>query len=407
MARRLFWQHPQLRTDEEQNRDRRVTWLELFFDLFIVVVVAEFAHNLAADVSWVGVGQFIFLFLHLWWVWIGATYYTERFETEGFDQRLFTFLQMVPIAGMAVFAHYAFGKTSVEFALSYALNRLIITYLWWRGGRYDRRFRPTAHRFVLGFSLSILMFVLSVFVSPPLRFVLWGVGLFLDLITPVLTLRLQALLPRFSTSKLPERFGLFVIIVLGESVMGVVNGIAQLKTVTWITGIIGVLGLAIAFGMWWIYFDFVSRRPPKIGTGWAFAWGYLHLPLIGAIAATGAGILNVVSDPDAQLSPEVSVLIGSSVGVSLIIMGLLELTVQRAPDEPTHPRLSPGLKFAAGALAIAFGLLSGNGWAIGLQLGLLALLMIQMAYGLYVWFTQDLPIEAACFEVSSSVTHEE
>jgi len=410
MAKRVFWQRPQLRTDEEQELDRRVTWLELFFDLFIVVVVSQFSHKLAYDVTWLGVGKFIFLFMHLWWAWIGATYYIERFETDGLDQRIFTFLQMIPLAGMAIFAHRAFSTMSVEFALCYALSRVIITYLWWRGGRYDSCFRPTAQRFVMGFSLSILMFVGSVFVAPPFRFVMWGLGLFIDLITPLFTARLQAQLPRFSTSKLPERFGLFVIIVLGESIMGVVNGLAKREKLDLIDAMVGVLAIAIAFCMWWIYFDFVSRRPPKRSSGWAFAWGYLHLPLIISITATGAGILNVVADKDLRLDSNVGLLIGSSVGISLIAIGFLELTLQRTAYEPTHPRLSPGLKFGAGAIAIAFGAISSGIWAIGLQLSLLALLMMQVGYGLYIWFTQDLTdiqleehLEEEHFEIGSSM----
>lgn len=410
MAKRVFWQRPQLRTDEDQEQDRRVTWLELFFDLFIVVVVAEFAHILADDVSWLGVGKFIFLFMHLWWAWIGVTYYIERFETDGFDQRLFTFLQMIPFAGMAVFAHYAFSKMSAEFALSYALNRVLITYLWWRGGRYDSRFRPTSRRYVMGFSLSIMLFVISVFVPPPARFVLWAVGLLIDLMTPLFTVRLQAQLPRFSTSKLPERFGLFVIIVLGESIMGVVNGLAKREKFTLLDALVGILAIAIAFGMWWIYFDFVSRRPPKRGPVWAVAWGYLHLPLIISITATGAGILNVVSDKDLRLDPNVGLLIGSAVGISLITIGLLELTLHRTAHEPTHPRLSSGLKCGAGIVAILFGAISSGTWVIGLQLSLLALLMMQMGYGLYVWFTQDLTdipseerLEEEHFDIGSSM----
>ena len=401
MVKRSLWQRPTLRTDEEHERDRRVTWLELFFDLFIVVVVAEFAHNLADHITWLGVGQFIFLFLHLWWVWIASTYYTERFETEGVDQRIFTFLQMIPLAGMAVFAHYAFGKTSIPFALSYAASRLILTYLWWRGGRYDSRFRPTARRYLLGFSVSIFLYLLSTQVEPPLRFVLWGVGLLLDLVTPWTTLKLQARLPRFSTSKLPERFGLFVIIVLGESIMGVVNGAAKQPKLTVETAIVGILGIAIAFGVWWIYFDFVNRRPPKAGIRWAFAWAYLHLPLILAITATGAGTLSVVGDRDIIVDPNASLLIASSVGISLIIMGWLEFTLHRAPDEPTHPRLSPGLKLGSGVGAILLGILSPNTNIIGLQVGLVMLLLVHIVYALYVWFSQDIPLDDESLEVTS------
>ncbi|NJM99082.1 MAG: low temperature requirement protein A [Phormidesmis sp. RL_2_1] len=226
MARRTWWQKPSLRTDEDEGLERKADWLELFFDLYFVVVIAELAHYLAEHVSWSGVGGFIFLFLPVWWVWIGATYYIERFETNGIEHRLIVFAQMIPIAGLAVFAHDALGETSVGYALSYAVCRTFHTYLWWRGGYHDRQFRPVAKRFVLGFSISVGLFYGSVLVPPPMRFWLWGAGLATDLLTPFLTLKQQAQLPRMSTSKLPERYGLFMIIVLGESVVGVVSGLA-------------------------------------------------------------------------------------------------------------------------------------------------------------------------------------
>ncbi|NJK74427.1 MAG: low temperature requirement protein A [Microcoleus sp. SU_5_6] len=138
MAKRQWWQKPQLRTDEDQNIHRKVSWLELFFDLIFVVVVAELSHYLAKHVSLEGVGSFILLFLPVWWVWIGATYYNERFETEGLENRIFTFLQIIGAAGLAVFVHDGLGKTSIGFALAYVLSRLIITYLWVRGGYHDR-----------------------------------------------------------------------------------------------------------------------------------------------------------------------------------------------------------------------------------------------------------------------------
>ncbi|TAE93910.1 MAG: hypothetical protein EAZ79_25565 [Oscillatoriales cyanobacterium] len=78
MAKRIWWQKPQIRTDEEQQLHRKVSWLELFFDLIFVVIIAELSHNLAVDVSWVGAGKYILLFLPAWWIWIGATYYNEH-----------------------------------------------------------------------------------------------------------------------------------------------------------------------------------------------------------------------------------------------------------------------------------------------------------------------------------------
>lgn len=385
MARRIWWQKPQIRTDEEQHLHRKVSWLELFFDLVFVVIVAELSHKLASDVSWVGAGQYILLFLPAWWVWIGATYYNERFETEGIENRLFTFLLILSVAGLAVFSHHGLGETSVGFALSYVFARSIVTFLWWRAGYHEPSFRPTAKRFVIGSSISIALFILSVFVPAPTRFILWGIGLFVDINTPIFTLKHQAKLPRLSSSRLPERYGLFMIIVLGEAVVSVVQGLAAKEHFYFADGITGILGMLLTFGIWWIYFDFVARRPPKPATGWVFAWGYLHMPLVMSVTATAAGINNVIASKATVLPFNVRCLICGSLAISLAAIALLETTLRRDEDEPAHPIWSPALKLAAAFVALLLALFGGLG-AIALLSLLVILVGIQMSYGLWVWF---------------------
>jgi low temperature requirement protein LtrA len=151
-----WWQRPQLRTDEEEQRERKVSWLELFYDLVFVVVISELARYLSGHVSLEGVLSFALLFVAVWWVWIGGTYYTERFETEDLSYRIFTFLQMLPLAAMAVFVHAGLGEGSGGFALSYAVARSLMTLMWLRGGYHDRAFRPVAKRFGIGFCFSAL-----------------------------------------------------------------------------------------------------------------------------------------------------------------------------------------------------------------------------------------------------------
>lgn len=390
MTKRQWWAKPRLRTDEEEDRERRVGWLELFFDLVFVVVVAELSHSLAEHISIEGVVGFVLLFIPVWWIWIGGTFYNERFETNDVSNRIFVFLQMLPVAALAVFAHDALGETSIGFALAYAAGRIIIIILWLRGGWHDQRFRPVSNRYAIGFGVSFLLFVSSVFTPPPLRFWLWGLGLLIDVVTPMTTLHIQARLPRFSTSRLPERLGLFVIIVLGETLVGVVRGMAELHHLTLATGVTGALGMAVGFGLWWVYFDFVARRQFKRGRWWPLIWTYLHLPLLMGIVAVGAGVGNVVASEETSLPGEVRWLIAGAVAVALIIIGLLELTLRRREDEPTHPRLSPLLKIAGGLLALGLGGLD-VGFSSTLLLSLLMLpIFIQMVYGAYVWFQHPL-----------------
>ena len=391
-ARGNWWETPQLRTDEEEQRERRTSWLELFYDLVFVVVVSEVAPYLAGHVSLAGVLGYVLLFLALWWAWIGGTFYTERFETNDISYRLIIFLQMIPVAAMAIFAHGALGETGPQFALAYAAERTLIIAIWLRGGLHNPVFRPVSYRYAAGFAISVLLFVASAFVEPPLRFVLWSIGLLIDLVTPILTLRLQSNLPRISTSRMPERFGLFVIIVLGEAIVGVVRGVAGQEHLSLATAFTGVLGLAVVFGLWWVYFDYVARRVPRVGYTQLF-WNYGHMPLVMSIAAISAGVLNVLTAPeDRSFRPEFLLLAGA-LAVALVAIGLLETTLARQSEEPTDLRLSVGLKLGAAVLAVVIGFAGTTLGANAFLLALLALLAVQMVYGAYTWFHQAQAIE--------------
>lgn len=387
MTTRRWWQKPQLRRDEEAHQERRVTWLELFYDLVFVVVIAELSHSLAEHVSVAGVAAFALLFIPVWWVWIGGTFYNDRFEADDLSHRLFTFLQMLPVGAMAVFAHDGLGETSVGFALSYAAARAIITCLWLRGGLHNPDARPLTNRYGIGFGVSVLLFVISVFVPAPARFILWGVGLLFDLVTPLTTLGVQRQLPRLSASHLPERFGLFVIIVLGESVVGVVQGVAERERLTWLSTLPAGLGMALSFGMWWLYFDFIARRRAKQGVWWSALWTYLHLPFVVATTAIGAGVLNVVSTESTELPDEGRWLLAGAVAAALITLGVLELVLHRGRGEPTDRRISSPLKIMAGLAAIPLGYWGGLGPTALLSL-LMLLVIVNMAYGAVVWFRQ-------------------
>jgi low temperature requirement protein LtrA len=388
LERRQLWRRPQLRTDEEEDRERRVSWLELFYDLVFVVVIAEVAHYLSSHISPAGVVGYVLLFLPVWWVWIGGTFYTERFETEDLSYRLFTFFQMIPVAAMAVFAYQGLDETAAGYGLAYAAARTVITVMWARAGLHAPAFRPVAKRFVFGFCIAILLFALSAFVEPPLRFALWGLGLLIDLLTPAFTLNLQRQLPRFSSSKLPERFGLFVIIVLGEAIVGVVLGVAELReesALSLTTYIESMLGLTLAFGLWWVYFDFLSLRKSKPGIWWSFAWNYFHLPLVMALAAIGAGVLAALTAENAPALAASHALLAGATGIALIAIGLIELTLMRSPYLALSHRMSIGLKFGMGAVALILTFIAGALETIPLLIILCGLVAVEMIYGTYAW----------------------
>lgn len=371
--RHHWWKKPQLRRDAEQGLARKASWLELFYDLVFVVVVAQLAHTLVGRVTWGDVGGYALMFVPAWWLWIAGTFYAERFEHDDISHRIMVFVSMFPVAALALFTHHGVSDTSREFGLAYAAGRVLVVFSWWRGGVHDPQARAMTNVYVRGFSLAVLVMIASYFLPLPWRLAAWGVALVIDLATPFFSARAQRDLPKLSASHLGERFGLFTLIVLGESVVGVVQGLADSPVLSWLGATEAALGMLIAFSMWWIYFDAVEPRGPRRGHG--FTRSYLHLPLVMAFAATGAGITNVVSHPGEVLPDGTRALMCGAIGTSAAVLAGLSYVVRNAPVVVSAARL---LRAILGAVAVVAGGLSIWGARLdpATMLGTLAALLL-------------------------------
>ncbi|MEZ4630824.1 MAG: low temperature requirement protein A [Deinococcales bacterium] len=387
---RLWWHRPEM---HDANLERKVSWLELFYDLVYVVAIAELSHSLALHPDAKGMLSFVFLFLPLWFAWTNGTYYHDLFETYDVSIRFFTLLQMLCVIGMAIFAHNALDKGSVGFALSYALHHLLMTYLWWRAGHHDERFPGHTASYtlpyIIPYSFSVLLFIISVFVPTPLRFYLWGLALTLDFIAPILASLLMGQSYSFSqvtSAKMLERFGLFTIIVLGESIVGVVRGIAAHHELSWFIFLAGILGVLISFSLWWIYFDTTANRQVKAGIWYHNLWLYLHMFMYMTMTASGAGILNVVEGAGHELSGNMRYLLGGAIGLSLISMGILQLSFKAFKGiELSEHRNDMLLKLSMGTLAIVLAYLLKAIGALGMLSLLWLLILVVVFYIFRVW----------------------
>jgi low temperature requirement protein LtrA len=314
------------------SKNRHATWLELFYDLVFVVVIFQLAHNLEDDFSLYGFLVFLALFVPVWWSWTGAVFYATRFDTDDLGHRILVLLQMIGAAFLAVNVSDALGNGSVGFALSYAAIRIILVLEYVRTG-ISKSFSsatPLIRRYSIGFLCAAIVWIISAFIPPPFRFVLWGIGLVIDFATPITVGRLHS---QFAPhiSHLPERMGLFTIIVLGESVLGVVPGISNTEFDIYSMVILG-LGLSIPFSLWWLYFDSVDGAPiralqEKGRIGLYSLWLFGHFPLVAAIASVGVGIGYIISNAhESALSYPEQWLICGSVALSLGAQGILNLS---------------------------------------------------------------------------------
>ncbi|MBF9070764.1 low temperature requirement protein A [Streptacidiphilus fuscans] len=269
--------------------DRSTSPLEMFFDLVFMVAVAELVSVLLHDPTWAGAARYTALFVPVWWSWVSYTFYSDRFDNDDRAYRLIVIAAMAAILFMSMAIPGAFsGSTgAARMALSYAASRLILVGLYARAHRHAHEARPLTRRYLLGFGTGAAVWLVSVFVPPPVCYVLWAVGLAVDMLTPLLSAAAIARVP-FDMSHIPERFGLFTIIVLGEVVAlnaaGITSSRLQPMALAAVAG-----AFLVAAAQWWLCFDFVDASPLRQWrlTGQAYVYG--HLVIHAGIAATGVG----------------------------------------------------------------------------------------------------------------------
>ena len=310
---------------------RSATWLELFFDLVFVISVAELVHRLGHHVSVLEVGQFIALFIPVWWCWVGHTVYATRFDTDDMIHRLLTFTMMFAAAIMAMQIPTAFKNGSMGFAAGYVLARLCLLMLYIRARRHVPEAREMTTLYLSGFGLGALCWLVSLLFPSPQRFILWAAGIGIDFIIPWLGRKTILQKAPLDTSHFPERFGLFTIIVLGETILAVVSGLSD-KVWRWPSITAAILAFILAVSIWWLYFTYIHKadHAGKLGSGQPFIYG--HLPLVLALAAIGAGVKNMILEAhESALSFQTNILLTGAIGIWLLSFLLIQyVSIERS-----------------------------------------------------------------------------
>ncbi len=281
---------PRLRTLEES--ERTATWLELSYDLAFVAAVAMMGTRLVHDATWSSVASYLAYFALVWWLWASHTFYADRYDTDDLFYRLLAGAQMVGVILIAVSLSLGEAGSTMVFAMGYTAVRLILLVLYVRAYRHVAETRELVRGYLIGFGLASALWFVSIIVPEPYRFGLWLVAFAVDLATPFALRRIQAAAP-LDVSHLPERFGLFTILVLGETIVAVTVGLSH---VSWQlpTTLVGILGLGTATCLWWINFDHldgsVVRRRRDQRNWRPTVWIYSHLPLAIALAVFGVSV---------------------------------------------------------------------------------------------------------------------
>ena len=286
---------------------RVATPLELLFDLCFVVAVAlaaaQLHHAEAAGHVWDALPGYLLAFFAIWWAWMNYTWFASAYDNDDALWRVLTLVQMAGALVFAVGVPTLFeGRVALAVA-GYALMRLALCVQWLRAAAGDPARRATCLRYAAGVAAVQCGWIGFYFASA--HGALPAFGPWPVLIALVL---LELAVPTWAEHRGPptpwhahhlaERYSGFVIIILGESILGAANaiaGVVQAQGLTSDVVLIGLGGALLAFCLWWMYFLLPSGEALHHHRERSFGWGYGHYFAFAALAAVGSG-LEVVAD---------------------------------------------------------------------------------------------------------------
>jgi low temperature requirement protein LtrA len=298
----------------------RVTPLELFFDLVFVLAITQCTALMSEQPTWEGLAKGMLVLGVLWWSWVGYAWLTSVVDPEEGTVRLAMFAAMAGLLVAALCVPQAFGHLGLLFACSYGVVRAGQIVLFIVASRDQPALRHSVNGLAISTAIGVGLLVIASFADGWLQGALWALALALDMGGPLL-------IPTEGWMLVPghfaERHGLIVIIALGESIVAIGVG-AQVGVDAGVVAA-AVLGIVVAGGLWWLYFDVVAlvaaRRLSNAAEGRERneiardSFSYLHLPMVAGIVLLALGLkktLAHVEDP-LKIVPAVAMLGGTSV----------------------------------------------------------------------------------------------
>jgi low temperature requirement protein LtrA len=288
---------------EPDSPGKRVTWTELFFDLVLVLGITQVSTLLGEHHQWWGLGRAAVVLLPIYWIWVATSLQTNRLGADTRRDRIglaaLTFCGLL----MAIAVPQAYGEDGLLFAFGYWFAVVILCVRYLPANPFHWR-QPLA----MSMMLTGPLLVVGALLPDTIRVWVWAVAVVADLVLSWILRR--SLAPyHYDAGHLRERFGLFVLIALGESIIGIGLPLAgQTERIT----VLELLAVGTCFllvcAMWWTYFaDFhesigtaVATAPIHISTVRHLEYG--HLGLAGGIVMVGVGFEQLMTTPQAALT---------------------------------------------------------------------------------------------------------
>jgi low temperature requirement protein LtrA len=307
-----------------RRSDGRVTALELFFDLVFVLAVTQCTTLMANDPTWQGLFRGLLVLAVLWWPWSGYAWLTSVVDPEEGAVRIAMFAAMAAFLVSALAVPNAFGDDALAFALAYGFVRLAHIWLFVIASSDAPGLRRSVTGLAASTGIGVCLLLAASAVDGWEQGALWVLALVIDVGAPLL---FWAEGWQLMPAHFAERFGLIVIIALGESIVAIGVGSHEVVDLGVVTA--AILGVGIAAALWWLYFDVIAwlavRRLVEAEPGREQnelardAYGVLHYPIVAGIVLAALGLKTTLADVNDPLDAvPAAALVG---GVALYLLG--------------------------------------------------------------------------------------
>jgi low temperature requirement protein LtrA len=318
----------------QTEKHRASSPLELLFDLTFVIAIAQIAaqlaHYIAEGHAREAIGPFAMVFFAIWWAWMNFTWFASAYDTDDVPYRVLTMVQMGGVLVLAAGVPTAFDADNfTAVTVGYLIMRVGLVAQWLRAALENPEGRGTALRYAGGVALVQVGWLLRLLLPDSVAVASFVVLVILELSVPVWAARKGE--PAWHPHHIAERYGLFTIIVLGESVLAANTGVQGALQSTGVSGelvLIASCALVLLFALWWLYFLEPAGEGLSAKRNWSYYWGYGHYGVFAALAALGAGLEVAVeyAGHHLEVAPMV-VSFGVAVPVSLFLVLLWAIHV--------------------------------------------------------------------------------
>lgn len=318
--------HVRMRGRDATEEHRAASPLDLLFDLTFVVAIAQLALQLSRTSGQVAgpdkIAPYLMVFFAIWWAWISLAWFASAYDTDDALYRVSAVVQMAGVLVLAAGVPAAFADGNFRvIALGYLVMRIGLVAHWVRVVLEHPGGRVTALRYIAGIAVAQLGWLGWLLLPRAVMALAFLALVAIELSVPVWAEGRGRL--AWHPGHIAERYGLFVILLLGESVLAAANGMrAALGGGGATTDLLAVSlgGLVLLVGLWWTYFLEPAEAGLTARPQAAFFWGWGHFPLFAALAAVGAWLeVAVVTVSHHDVTSALQVSYALAVPVALVL----------------------------------------------------------------------------------------